>query len=1172
MDRPLTAAVSYSGTVKRDRRLECLRRRANQVNSSGNYRRLLSNGGFEAFLWTQFLGAFNDNVYKMIVSLLAVAIAANKQLGARYLAIAGAVFVLPYLLFAGHAGQIADRFSKTRVLQITKALEIVTMLLGLSALLMNRIELLLGVLFLLATQANFFSPAKYGILPEMMSEAELTAGNGLVEFSTLAAIVLGTSFGSFLIALWKNDPWKLGGTLLGIAIAGSLCSFGITRVQASGSSEPFHWNPFYEIWLGWQRLRQNRALALTILGLSYFWFAGALFQMAVLLVGSEVLHVSDVRIGLLVTALALGIGFGSIAAGWISREHIELGLVPLGCVLLGLFSMVLSVTRSYAWDAVWLLAVGASGGMFFVPLNAFLQERAGAQEKGRMLATNNFANMLGIVLASGILWLLHDGLHWGAAAIIGALGAVTVIATLYVVYVLLANSLRVALVGASRLLFRIRVVGRERIPAEGGALLVPNHVSYADAVLVGCATHRFVRFLMWKPYFDLKFGRPFFKALEAIPINPGAPKEMLRALHEASEELNRGELICIFPEGGLTRTGHVQAFERGVERLIKHSRGIPIIPIYLDGLWNHPLSANGARGLRDWLAALRHRVTVMIGEPVEGPISASELRQKVMELGSEAFELRKTRADTLAHRLVRSARRNWSRPAMADSTKKQLNYGKALTAAILLRNWLNRHHAGEAQIGLLLPTSVGGAIANFGVTLAARAAVNLNFTAGEQNCRSAIEQCEIRTVVTSRVFLEKAGLAHWPEMVFLEDLLPRFSPAAKILALIMARAAPVARLARNIGPDDIATIPFSSGSTGIPKGIELTHWNIISNIEAAASVFPMQRDDCMLGVLPLFHSFGYTFGLWFPVVERMRAAFHPNPTDAKAIGDLAQAHGATFFLTTPTFCAHYIRKCTREQFSSLRYILVGAEKLRDSVAEEFRRKFGVELLPGYGATELGPCASVNTPEFANGAGQQGSRMGSVGLPLPGISIRIADPETFESLPPGEQGMLLVKTPSRMRGYYRAPEKTAQVLRDDFYITGDLAYMDEDGFLYITDRLARFSKIGGEMVPHLKIEDAVSEVLRETPVFVTGVVDERRGERLIMLYTSPDVTPNELVEHLQAAGLPALWIPKRESYYRVDSIPLLGSGKVDLAKARAVATEKAEAESNKLASKAVSAEA
>ncbi len=1101
------------------------------THSSGNYRRLLGNGGFEAFLWTQFLGAFNDNVYKMMVSMLAVAIAANRQLGARYLAIAGAVFVLPYLLFAGWAGQIADRFSKTRVLQVTKALEIVTMVLGLSALLMNRIELLLGVLFLLATQANFFSPAKYGILPEMMGEAELTAANGLVEFSTLAAIVLGTSFGSFLIALWKNNPWRLGGTLLAIAVVGSLCSLGISRVPASGSAEAFHSNPFYEIWIGYRRLRESRALALTIIGLSYFWFVGGLFQMAVLVMANEALHLSEMRTGLLVTALALGIGLGSIAAGWISRHHIELGLVPLGSLLLGLFSIVLSVTHSYAWDAAWLLAIGFSGGLFFVPLNAFLQERADTQEKGRMLATNNFVNMLGVILASGLLWLLHDLLHWPAAYIVGALGAFTMLATVYVVSILPGNSVRMVAFGASRALFRLRIVGAENIPAHGGALLVSNHVSDIDSVLIGHATQRFVRFLMGKPCFD------------------------------DADELKQGELVCIFPEGELTRTGHVQAFQHGVERLMEHSPETPIIPVYVDGLWKHPLSATGKRTLHDWMRAWRRRVTVMIGPPLHGPISAAHLRERVIELGSEAVELRRTREDTLAQRLVRAARSNWFRPAIADSTKNELKYGNALTAAVLVRNWLNREHPAEAHVGLLLPASVGGAVANFGVTLAGRAAVNLNFTSGEQNCRSAIEQCGIKTVITSRVFLEKANLPEWPEMVYLEDLLPRFSRSAKIRALITARFAPARALAGNVEPDDVASVLFSSGSTGVPKGIELTHWNVISNIESAAAVFPMDGDHCMLGVLPLFHSFGYTFALWFPVVEQIRAAFHPNPTEAKAIGDLAQKHRATFFLSTPTFCAQYIRKCTGEQFSTLRYILVGAEKLRESIAEEFKAKFGVGLLAGYGATELGPCAAVNTPENANGSGQEGTRSGSVGRPLPGVSVRIVDPDTREPLPPGVQGMLLVKSPSRMPGYFGAPDKTADALHDGFYVTGDLAYVDEDGFLYITDRLARFSKIGGEMVPHLKIEDAVSDLLGGSS-FVTGVADERRGERLIMLYTSADITPPQIIERLNAADLPQLWIPKRENLYLVDAIPILGTGKVDLAKARALAIDKASTESRR----------
>src|SRR5579864_9152597 len=286
--------------------------------ASGSYPALLADGGFQRFLWTQFLGAFNDNVYKMIVSVAAVEIAASQQMGARYLSLAGAVFVLPFLLFAGYAGQLADRFSKTRVLQITKAFEIVVMGVGMAALYLRSVEMLLAVLFLLAMQANFFSPAKYGILPEMLSEAQLTRANGLLELSTFAAIVLGTSVGSFLFARWKGEPLVMGGMLLAIAVVGSLTSLFIRKVPASGSQLPMQWNPLAEVWTGIQRIYGERPLWLTVAGISYFWFLGALFQMSVILVGAESLHLSETRTGLLVTALAVGIGAGSIAAGWLS--------------------------------------------------------------------------------------------------------------------------------------------------------------------------------------------------------------------------------------------------------------------------------------------------------------------------------------------------------------------------------------------------------------------------------------------------------------------------------------------------------------------------------------------------------------------------------------------------------------------------------------------------------------------------------------------------------------------------------------------------------------------------------------------------------------------------------------------------------------------------------------
>ena len=1111
--------------------------------ASGGYPALLADGGFQSFLWTQFLGAFNDNVYKMIVSVAAVEIAASQQMGARYLSLAGAVFVLPFLLFAGYAGQLADRFSKTHVLQITKAFEILIMITGLVALVERNIALLLTVLFLLAVQANFFSPAKYGILPETLGESQLTRANGLLELTTFAAVVLGTSAGAFLFARWKAEPSRMGLVLLAIAIAGSLASLRIPRVVASGSREPFHWNPFAEIWAGSQRLLERRDLWLTVVGISYFWFLGALFQMAVILFGKESLHASDDRVGLLVTALAIGIGAGSVAAGWFSSTRIELGLVPWGAVLLGGCSLWVGSLHSAAWIGAALMGVGFGGGLFIVPLNAYLQDRAAAQEKGRVLATNNFFNMLGVVLASGVLSLLHDRFGWQPEHILEALGIFTLASTFCIVWLMPAETIRFALWCATHLIFRVRVIGAHNIPHKGGAVIVSNHVSYADAILIGCSSPRFIRFLMWRPYFENRWLKPLCSLLRAMPIPTGSPKEVVRALRRAQAEVEAGRLVCIFPEGNLTRTGHVMAFERGVER-IAGGAGAPIIPIYLDGLWGHRLSRKPGATFRP----LRRSVTVYVGEPITQETTADELHQRVLELGSAALEHRKTGTATLSRGFIRAARRNWSALALADSTGRKFTFGRALTAALLFKRWVISHCADDSSVGLLFPASVGGALANLGVTLAGKTAVNLNFTAGEENMRHSLERCGIRTVISSRAFLEKAGIAVLPGTVFVEDLLGSFTGRDKISALLAARFAPARSLESSAKPAGIAAVIFSSGSTGTPKGVMLSHWNLYANAEAAAEVYSVGSKDRMLGVLPFFHSFGYTYTLWFPMLHGFAAVFHPNPTDAKTIGELAGQYQPTLFLSTPTFCLNYVRKCSREQFSTLRYLLVGAEKLRPSLVDLYEEKFGVTPLEGYGCTEMGPVVSVNTPDKEHG----GYCAGSVGRPLPGVSLRIVDPETLAPLPPGQTGLLLAQGPSRMVGYLGDADRTERALQGGYYVTGDLAYLDKNGFLHIVDRLARFSKIAGEMVPHLKIEEALSGIVGAGQCIVVGLPDERRGERLAVLYTSDDVTPAQMVEHLTQAGLPPLWIPKRDQFHRVEAIPLLGTGKVDLMKARALA--------------------
>ncbi len=604
------------------------------MQSRSGYARLLSGGSFQCFLWTQFLGAFNDNVYKMIVSIMAVRIAASGDQGSRYLALAGAVFVLPFLLFAGYAGQVADRFSKTRVLQVTKSFEILVMLMGIASLVLARIDLLLIVLFMLAMQANFFSPAKYGILPEMMEEAQLSRANGLLELTTFIAIVIGTSFGTWLFARWEHLPWRMGGTLLGIAVVGTVTSWGIRKVPAAGSLERFRWNPFWEIVQGARSLRGRRPLALAIVGISWFWFIGALFQMAVLLAAREMLNVPETSVGLLITALAVGIGLGSVLAGSFSGDHIELGLVPAGSLLMGICAMALGFTHSYNAALAWLAGIGFAAGLFAVPLNAFLQARSGAAEKGRILTLNNFVNMVGVILASGVLWLLHDLLHWKAGAIFLALGVAMLAGTVYVVRVLPDYTVRLILLCTIKCLFRLRVTGREHIPKSGGGLMVANHISYADAVVTGYATSRIPRYILWQPIYDTTLVRPFFDALHAIPIALESPKNTIRALRAARAEIEKGELVAIFPEGHISLDGELQPFQRGFERIVSET-GAPIIPMHVDGLFGHPLSRKGGEVFRSWEKLWRPVVTIKVGEPIYRPVSPEELHEIVLQLGRE---------------------------------------------------------------------------------------------------------------------------------------------------------------------------------------------------------------------------------------------------------------------------------------------------------------------------------------------------------------------------------------------------------------------------------------------------------------------------------------------------------------------------------------------------------
>ncbi|HYM13212.1 MAG TPA: acyl-[ACP]--phospholipid O-acyltransferase [Bryobacterales bacterium] len=1130
-----------------------------------NYKSLLKSAGFEAFLWTQFLGAFNDNAYKCVVSLLAVEMAAapaggQSAAGNRYLSEVLAVFILPFLLFSGYAGRLADVRSKRGVLIVTKAFEIVAMTVAFFAFFTQRLDLMLGVVFLTSTQAAFFSPAKYGILPEMLPDKDLSRANGLLELSTFVAIVAGTALGGLMLQAWRDGTYKVGIVLLAIAVAGTATSFGISRVPASGSQQPFRWNPLAEVLIGIRRLYRDKPLWLTVVGISYFWFLGALVQTELILFGTQVLRADERSTALLAAFLAIGIGAGSIVAGRLSGDKVELGLVPLGSIGMGVFGLWLAAAPpSYPAAAAALVLLGLSGGLFIVPLNAFLQQRSGDEEKGRLIATNNFLNMAGVLLASGVLWLFGDRLGIAADRIFLIFGIFTLLATVYILTILPDFLIRFSLWMLTHTIYRIRIVGAENVPVRGPALLVSNHISMVDGLIVGACVQRFIRFLVYRPYYELKLFHWLLRLMKAIPVEAGSRREVVESLARARREIEAGHVVCIFAEGSVSRTGKLLPFKRGFERIVEGLEA-PVIPVHLDRLWGSIFSFKNGRFFWKWPERIPYPVTVSFGLPLPAATTAQQVRQAVQEMGSAAAGYRPSPRDLLHLRFLKTAKRRRFAFCMADSAGKRLNYGRTLAASLLLSRWVRRQCRGDLMVGLLLPASIGGALANIAALFAGKVPVNLNFTAGLEAMASAISQCQIRTILTSKTFLAKAKLEPVEGMVFLEDILSQTAASAKARAALAAFLLPARLLAllycpQRPKPDALATVVFSSGSTGVPKGVMLSHHNIVSNIEALAQVFWVTRDDCVMGVLPFFHSFGFTATLWFPLVAGFGVAYHPNPVDAKTIGEMVERYRATILISTPTFYAGYLRKCPAEQFRSLRYALVGAEKLREPLAGAFRSQYGLELLEGYGATEMAPVISVNTPDVEQGSERQkGFKPGSVGHPIPGVTAKVVDPSTHEALPANTPGLLLVKGPNRMLGYLGQPDKTAEVFDDGWYVTGDIASIDDDGFLTITDRLSRFSKIGGEMVPHIRVEEALSRILGDGQCVVTGLPDEQRGERLVVLYASPHVSPGEVWEQLSRSDLPKLWIPKRDSFYRVESIPILGTGKLDLQRVKKMAAE------------------
>ncbi|QBG46676.1 MFS transporter [Verrucomicrobia bacterium S94] len=1098
------------------------------------------------FKWlniSQFTGAFNDNAFKMTAVIVLISLLGDRSLPT-VIATCSALFVTPFILFSNTAGALADRFSKKNIIIVSKWMEVGLLTVSIPALLSGLAWPIYVLLFLLCCQSALFGPAKRGIIPELVKDEDLSRANGYLTAATYVAIILGTALPALMIGYLGRSSLLVLTVCAALALIGAFASYKMADVPAFGKTRNASPWIIPDVVHALKSLKDDDWAKQAALGLVLFGGITALFQQTLVLYGREVLGMTVERAPMLFPLAAVGIGIGALLTGKLSKHTIEIGLIPVGALGVMLSAIGLSFAAGPIVIGGWIVLLGMCCGMYLVPLNAFLQKHIPADKRGAVFGATGFLSFSTMVAASGLFYVLTAVLHINARGCVLATGLIAAVPAVIACLRLPGFFTRFWLIRLVKRLYKIRFQGLENLPREGGALLICNHTAYADALLLQAATGRPIRFVMSRDVFKTwKWAYPFFKLTNCIPIHTSdGPRALARSLKEARTAMEAGAIVGIFPEGALTTNGNLMKFNKGFEK-IAHNSGCPIIPAHIGNIWGSIFSfKNGKPGFRK-PEQFPRPVSVRFGKALPTDTPADEARRVIAELGADyAREQSLKPGNTLPHTFIAQARRNWFRPAASDTLGQQASYGKLLIGAVALANRLKAITDNQRNLGIFLPTSVGNVISNLAVTLSGKTTVNLNWTASAEAQASAIRQAEIKYVITSRRFvrnMEQPKLpVHW---LYLEDLLKKLTPAEKFRAGLSALFASPKHLAggREPQPEDIATLIFSSGTTGTPKGVMLSHANILSNVESTQAVQDFTTRDSMCAVLPLFHAFGYLGLMWWPLLKGIRTVYHPNPLQTTRMTRLIREEKLTALLVTPTFLQAYARKAAADDFRSLKHVITGGEKLRTDVAVAFKEKYGIQPMEGYGCTELSPVALLSL--------KNGHRAGSAGQPLPGIAVRIVDPETFEPLPDDTEGLMLIKGPNVMQGYLNQPERTADVLKEGWYNTGDIAKMDSSGFVYINGRLSRFSKIGGEMVPHGMIEEALQQVAdtEEPCVAVVGVEDQTKGEQLAVCYTPAAGDPETLISKLRGLGLPNLWIPRAANFFHLPELPTLGTGKLDL---------------------------
>jgi acyl-[acyl-carrier-protein]-phospholipid O-acyltransferase/long-chain-fatty-acid--[acyl-carrier-protein] ligase len=1111
---------------------------------------LMTTRRFAPLFWCQFFAAFGDNFLKtaLVFVILYEVSGANS---AALISLAGATLIAPFFLLSGLGGELADRYDKSFVAQRIKLTEIAAAVVAVAGFAFHSLALLFLAVGMFGTLAALFGPIKYGILPDLLARRELPSGNALIEGGTFLAILLGTIVAG-IAANGNSNPFHFAWLMVLTALASWLASLLIPKSGAGAPDLAINRNVLVSTKSLVKQLRADPRLWWGALVASWFWLVGALVLSLLPPLVSFTIGGSEEVVTLFLTIFSVAVAIGSGLAAWLAAGRIVLLPTLVAAVLLGLFSLDLGWTASAIVPAQTTLSLGAffasryslhiaidlaglaiAGGLFIVPVFTAIQVWAGADRRARVIAAVNVLNAAYMVAGAIILAVLQK-MHFDTPVLFGLIGAANIAIAVAIGMTMPASWLHDFLSIMFRAFYRLEVTGLENIAKAGNnAIIALNHVSFLDAPLATSILPKRPVFAIDVTMSQNWWIQPFLKFVRTMALDPLKPFS-LRAIIQA---VRAGEMLVIFPEGRITVTGSLMKVYDGAALIADKSEAM-VVPVRIEG----PETTIFSRLKRSQIRRrLFPKIKVTILEPVQLKLDPElKGRKRRQAAGSALYTImsdlifRTTPTDrTVFQALIDAAKEhgpNWL--AVEDPVRGRMTYRRLLQASAILGRKLMPYALEGHTLGVMLPTSNAAVVTLFAVMSAGRVPALINFTAGAANVLAACRAAQVDTIVTSRAFVEKGRLDNLVSqvetqvrIVYLEDVAKTIGIVDKLRGFLGWKTPLVPRQ-----PDDWAAVLFTSGSEGSPKGVVLSHRNMLANVAQAAARIDFGREDRLFNVLPVFHSFGLTAGTVLPLVSGVPVYLYPSPLHYRTVPELIYWTCATALFGTDTFLNGYARVANPYDFRSLRYVLAGAEPVKEATRQVYLEKFGLRILEGYGVTECSPVMAINTPMF--------NKFGSVGRILPGMEAKLEKVEGVE-----EGGRLYVKGPNVMLGYLRAEKPgVLEMPAEGWHDTGDIVTIDDQGFIAIKGRAKRFAKVGGEMISLAAVEMLAAELWPNNVTAVSSISDPRKGERLIMVTDKHGASRSDFMAFARSKHASELMLPSEVVV--LDKLPALGSGKVD----------------------------